>query len=117
MEESHYYPFGLVMAGISSKALLFGGPENKYKFNGIEQNNDFSLYMYDAFYRNLDPQIGRFWQLDPKPSDSISLYAFVFNNPIKYSDPLGDTIGISLLNSGYEKPAIRASEKRTLAKN
>jgi len=30
------------MAGISSKALAFG-KENKYKFNGIEQNNDFDL--------------------------------------------------------------------------
>ena len=63
-EETHYYPFGLTMAGISSKAA--GGIENKKKYNGIEQNNDFDLNMYDAFYRNLDPQIGRFWQVDPQ---------------------------------------------------
>jgi RHS repeat-associated protein len=79
------------MAGISSKALGFGNPENKAKFNSIEQNNDFDLNMYDAFYRNLDPQTGRFWQIDPKPNESVSPYTAMLNNPIKFSDPLGDT--------------------------
>ena len=79
------------MAGLGSKALAFGDPGNKFKFNGIEQNSDFDLNMYDAFYRNLDPQIGRFWQLDPKPNENFSSYAAMANNPILYSDPLGDT--------------------------
>lgn len=91
MEETHYYPFGLTMAGISSKALNFGSPENKYKYNGIEHNNDFDLNMYDAFYRNLDPQIGRFWQIDPKPNEVLSPYSSMGNNPISLNDPLGDT--------------------------
>jgi|GEM_PF-6752702 len=47
--------------------------------------------MYDAFYRNLDPQIGRFWQIDPKPNVGISLYASMDNNPILMADILGDT--------------------------
>ncbi|MBL0267864.1 MAG: hypothetical protein IPP99_04095 [Chitinophagaceae bacterium] len=79
------------MAGLSSKALAFGEPGNKLKYNGIEQNSDFDLNMYDAFYRNLDPQIGRFWQIDPKPNELFSPYAAMANNPILYSDPLGDT--------------------------
>jgi RHS repeat-associated protein len=89
--EQHYYAFGLTMSGISSKALSFGNPENKYKFNGIEQNNDFDLNMYDAHYRNLDPQIGRFWQIDPKPDYNFSPYVVMNNNPILYDDFLGDT--------------------------
>jgi RHS repeat-associated protein len=91
LEESHYYPFGLTMAGISSKALSFGGPENKKKFNGIEQNNSFDINTYEAFYRSADPQIGRWWQIDPKPNMAESPYAMMANNPLSNNDPLGDT--------------------------
>ena len=89
MEETHYYPFGLTMAGISSMAM--GKVENKKKFNGIEQTTDLDLNHYDAFYRNLDPQIGRWWQIDPKPNEMFSPYAAMANNPILLSDPMGDT--------------------------
>lgn len=104
------------MAGISSKALSFGSPENKHKYNEIELNNTFDINSYDAYYRNYDPQIGRFWQVDPRPTDSTSLYAFVYNNPTRYSDPLGDTVGISFLNPGYENPTLRAEEKDVVKK-
>ncbi len=87
------------MQGISSKTFNFAGTENNKKFNSIEHNKDFDLNMYEAFYRNLDPQIGRFWQIDPKPCDSMSLYSFAYNNPIRYSDPLGDTAILGINNS------------------
>jgi RHS repeat-associated protein len=90
LEETHYYPFGLTMAGISSKAL--GKVANKYKFNGIESSEDFDIKIYDAFYPNLDPQIGKFMQIDPEADDllSYSPYDAMGNNPISNVDPLGN---------------------------
>jgi len=95
LEETHYYPFGLTIAGISSKAAL--GLENKYRWNkGSElQNKEFSdgsgLELYETNYRSLDPQIGRFWQIDPIDglTQNGSLYAYSENNPISFTDALG----------------------------
>ncbi|SHN16823.1 DUF6443 domain-containing protein [Chitinophaga sp. CF418] len=96
LEETHYYPFGLTMAGISRNALkgkLY--PENGKRYNGIDFSQDLDLYQYDAFYRTLDPQIGRWRQIDPKIDnmESWSPYVSNFDNPVRYSDPLGDWPG------------------------
>lgn len=109
LEETHYYPFGLMMSGISSKALSFGNPANKKKFNGVElSRKDFSdgsgLEIYETTYRSYDPQIGRFHQIDALSELNFnwSTYAFAQNNPILFSDPYGlDTIRGKLPN-GYD---------------
>lgn len=95
LEENHYYPFGLTMSGISSKAA--GKIENRYKYNGGNelQHQEFSdgsgLELYDAVHRMYDAQIGRFGQVD-KLSDlgfDFSPYGFSKNNPILLNDPMG----------------------------
>lgn len=78
------------MAGISSKAE--GTLQNNKQYNGIEHTTDLDLNQYDAFYRTLDPQTGRFWQPDPEAEslDSYSPYESMGNNPISNTDPLGN---------------------------
>ncbi|WP_436488821.1 DUF6443 domain-containing protein [Chitinophaga sp. ARDCPP14] len=104
LEETHYYPFGLTMAGISSKALKNPYITNNFNYNGIEQTDEIGLNQYDAFFRTLDPQLGRWNQMDPvaEKYPGISPYNSNFNNPVSISDPLGDDPPIwGLFNGQY----------------
>jgi RHS repeat-associated protein len=86
LEETHYYPFGLTMAGISSKALKPFYSENKFRYNGIEYDSSFGLDYFEVFYRDLDSQIGRWTTIDPKideQDESITPYSSMSNEPIK----------------------------------
>jgi RHS repeat-associated protein len=121
-EETHYYPFGLTMAGISSKVI--GPIENRYKFNeGSElESKEFSdgsgLDLYATEFRSYDPQIGRFLLIDPLVEFNVSWtpYNYCNNNPIIFNDPLGlDTVGV--VGKVSQLPATPGQEVKLINTN
>lgn len=80
---------------------------NQYLFNGIERQEELDLGLDFALFRSYNAEIGRWLQIDPKLSDSESPYSGMSNNPVKFSDLLGDTI----------KYQGRAEEVESMKKN
>lgn len=112
LEETHYYPFGLTIAAISSKAIKGANyAENRKKYNGNElQSGEFAdgsgLELYDFNARTYNQQIGRFLQIDPRADEgsqeALSPYHFSGNNPVRYNDPDGDCPWCAVIGAAVE---------------
>jgi RHS repeat-associated protein len=94
LEETHYYPAGLTMAGISDRAWNKGANFNHYQ--GMEmQNQEFNdgtgLEEYDFGARYYDQQIGRWHTQDPA-AQFASPYMAMGNNWPNGRDPNGRVV-------------------------
>ncbi|WP_188315972.1 RHS repeat domain-containing protein [Chitinophaga agrisoli] len=65
----------------------------RYGFNGQEKSDEVEGggSGYTAEFWEYDGRIGRRWNIDPRPTVGISDYSAFGNNPLLFSDPLGDT--------------------------
>jgi RHS repeat-associated protein len=82
-----YYPFGMLMPGRTTTSTY------RYGFNGQERSDEVAGAgnHTTAEFWEYDPRVGRRWNLDPRPSAGLSEYAAFNNNPLFFSDLLGDT--------------------------
>ena len=106
----NYTAFGLKIAAISSKKLPDpneGNVDNKNLYNDKELWDDADLNWYDYGFRNYDPQIGRFPQLDPLTDDypELTNYQYASNEPIANVDMDGLELKNSIFNgAGLSTP-------------
>lgn len=105
LEENNYYPFGMKHNNynVDKKQYEKYGSElsiesctncsYKYKYNGKEFQDELGLNFYDFGFRNYDPAIGRWMNVDPLAEKRYELttYNYVQNSPLIRIDPKGLT--------------------------
>ncbi|MBX2929412.1 MAG: RHS repeat-associated core domain-containing protein, partial [Saprospiraceae bacterium] len=100
--EHHYYPFGLSHTGPWYANVA---PENKYRYNRKEWNEDFGLNMYDYGARGYMPDLGRWGGVDALAERyySWSPYNYVMGNPIRNIDPDGRGVETEIFDQKGKK--------------
>ncbi|MEM3434466.1 MAG: RHS repeat-associated core domain-containing protein, partial [Candidatus Methanomethyliaceae archaeon] len=98
--EVRYMPFGL-------ERYKAGSQKTDYRFTGQRIEDSLDLYFYNA--RWYDPVVGRFIQADtvvPEAGNpqSLNRYAYVNNNPLRYTDPSGHWLETvwDIVNIGWD---------------
>jgi len=93
-QQQGYYPFGMALGATLATAepnrMMYNGKElQDYPLNGME------LGWYDYGARFYDPMLGRWHVVDPMAEEyyNLSPHAYCANNPIKFIDPDGRSIG------------------------
>jgi RHS repeat-associated protein len=99
VQETHYDPWGLELAGIGY--VSDGKLEHKFTYNGKEKQDQFGLGWLDYGARNYQADIGRFTKVDRFAHKYFALtpYQYGGNNPISFVDLNGDSLWINFGNN------------------
>ncbi|HUM45870.1 MAG TPA: RHS repeat-associated core domain-containing protein, partial [Chitinophagales bacterium] len=89
IQVNHYYPYGNLIADLCWQQE--NSDTNDYLYNGKELHRSLNLNWLDYGARWYDPQVGRWWVVDPMAENfkSTSTYNFTFNNPQNFIDQNG----------------------------
>ena len=104
-QQQHYYPFGMEKVDLNTYSIS-AVATNPHKYNGNEPEGLIKQRMEEmelpiaeeqstqmnTFYRTLSTAIGRWGQIDPYNHERESGYVSMANNPVFFSDPLGDCV-------------------------
>jgi RHS repeat-associated protein len=99
VEESSDYPFGHPRHQYQPSGLA----SEPYQFSQKERDAESGLHYFEARY--LASHTGRFISVDPistldmkglgRQPQSLNLYAYAQNNPLKYTDPMGLEVSVT----------------------
>ncbi|WP_159288372.1 RHS repeat domain-containing protein [Tenacibaculum maritimum] len=98
IEESNYYPFGLLHKGYNNVVSSNGNSTaEKFKYQGQELEEELGKNTYAYQWRDYDPAIARFNKIDRFAEKYMknSPYSFTANNPIYFREIAGDSIDVS----------------------
>ena len=100
VERNDYYPYGMLMDGVSKSV-------QPYKFGGKELDRIGGINHYDFHARQLQLPILHFYQQDPYADKypHLSPYLYCAANPLRYVDPSGERITYKMSN--VEKDEIK----------
>ncbi|MBX7107065.1 MAG: hypothetical protein K1X61_00305 [Chitinophagales bacterium] len=91
VQVNHYYPYGNLMADISWQSE--NSDTNNYLYNSKELHRSLNLNLLDYGARWYDPQVGRWWVVDPLANEPEQVdkapYAAFWNDPVMNIDPDG----------------------------
>jgi RHS repeat-associated protein len=95
VQETHYDPWGLELAGIGY--LADPAKESKFTYNGKEKQDQFGLGWLDYGARHYQADIGRFTKVDRFAHKYFALtpYQYGANNPVNFIDINGDSLGVA----------------------
>ncbi|MBD0405159.1 RHS repeat domain-containing protein [Flammeovirga sp. EKP202] len=110
IQENHYYPFGMNMAGIEKE----GTPDHKFQYNGKEKQEEIGFYDYGA--RHYDASLGRWFVVDPLSElyYNNSTYNYALNTLLNAIDPDGRLV--IFINGNHIGDGAKGYKKASLEK-